>query len=108
VARPLTAKAVATGLAEYAPDVPITFRRLADASEQTIELNLPRRPAKRFDREAAKFGDEAVELDTIAPDKLLALIEDAIVERIDDATWSKKRDYEQSERDLLALTAGAA
>jgi hypothetical protein len=103
------ARNVAKGLAEHAPDVPITFTRLAVTPEQIIEWNLPTREGKRYDPEAAKFGDEAVELDAIPPDKLLALVDDAISAHVDASAWRMEETVEQSERELLErLVPGAA
>jgi hypothetical protein len=95
------ARNVENGLHEHAPEVPITFERLALTSEQTVAWALPKRPAKPTDPEAAKFGDAAVELDAIPPDKLLALVHEAITRHVDHAAWSKEQQYERSEREVL-------
>lgn len=99
------ARAIHRGLVEHAPDVPIRFERLAVTADQIAEWQLPTRPAKRSDPEAAKFGSEAVELDAIPPDKLLELVEDAIETHVDIDAWKIEQHYEQSERQLLERLA---
>src|SRR5262245_33888996 len=70
---------VAHGLSEHAgPNVPIHFERLAVRPEQITEWNLPTRPPKRSDPQAASFHGPAVELDAIPPDVLRQLVSDAI------------------------------
>jgi hypothetical protein len=95
------ARSVERGFAEHVPDVPIGFERIAVTREQIDEWQLPTRPAKRSDPEAAKFGAEAVELDAIPPDRLLGLVEDAIVAHVDVDAWRIEQQYEQSEREVL-------
>jgi hypothetical protein len=70
-------RTIAQNLPKHAPGVPIIFERLAVTEEQVRAWNLPTRPAKKSDPEAAKFGSVAVELDAIPPDRLVALAEDA-------------------------------
>jgi hypothetical protein len=82
------------------------FRRLAVTEEQINEWNLPTRPAKATDPEAHKFRGDAVELDAIPPDKLISLVEDAIVDLIDTDAWEKEQVIEESEREILAAMVG--
>lgn len=103
------ARTIERELPKYAPAVPIYFDRLAVTEEQIEEWSLPRRPAKKSDPEAAKFGEVAVELDAISPDKLIQLVEHAIVEHIDAHAWEVEEQVEREERDgLMALAGGGA
>jgi hypothetical protein len=82
-------------LRRYSDGTPIGFELLAVTDEQIEEWELPTRPAK-------KAGDpDAVELDAISPDKLKALVENAIVSQIDTETWEKEEAVEASERAIL-------
>lgn len=77
-------------------------RLLAVTDEQIRTWNLPTRPAK-------ENADEiAVELDAIPPDRLIALVEDAIIELIDENAWNMEQAYEQSEREILERMIGSA
>jgi hypothetical protein len=82
-------------LPSYAPDTPIHVERLAVTEEQIEEWNLPTRPAKRSDPEAAKWGEIAVELDAIDPDRLIGLVEEAITAHVDDHAWELEQQIEQ-------------
>jgi hypothetical protein len=99
-------RTIARDLPRHAPGVPIVFERLAVTEEQIQDWNLPTRPAKRSDPEAAKFGSTAVELDAIDPDRLMALVEDAITRHVDDHAWQVERAVEEEERDGLRRLAG--
>ena len=101
-------RTVEKGLREYAPDAAIVVERLAVTEEQIEEWQLPTRPAKASDPEAHKFHGEAVELDAIPPDKLIQLVEDAIVGLIDAEAWAKEQAVEASEREVLERMAGIA
>jgi hypothetical protein len=61
------ARTVEQGLVEFAPGVPIEFSLLAVTDYQVGAWQLPSRPAKGSDPEAAKFTGPAVELDAIPP-----------------------------------------
>ena len=95
------ARNVHRGLAEHAPDVPIHFERLAVTRGQITEWELPTRPAKKTDPEAASFGDQAVELDAIPPDLLVELVTNAIEQNVDPDAWR----YEQTIGDLSASSS---
>ena len=99
------ARAVHRELVEHPPEVPISFERLAVTADQIAEWGLQTRPTKRSDPEAAKFRTEAVEVDAIPPDKLLALVEKAIDAPVDAGAWELEKRYEQSERELLGRLA---
>jgi hypothetical protein len=96
------ARNVENGLREHAAGVPISFERLALTPAQVVEWNLPTRPAKRSDPEAASFGAVAVELDAIPPDLLVGLVDAAISRQVDADAWEKEQAVERSEDDLLA------
>jgi hypothetical protein len=102
------ARAVEEGLAEHAPGVPITFELLGVEEYQINLWNLPTRPAKATDPEAHKWGDGAVEFDTIPPDELFALVTDAITARIDEDAWKMQQLVEADEREHLGPLVGAA
>jgi hypothetical protein len=87
-------------LRRYSNDAPITFELLAVTDDQIEEWDLPTRPAKENKHEIA------VELDAIPPDKLIGLVESAIIGHVDADAWSKERVVEKSERDLLLRMAG--
>jgi hypothetical protein len=101
------ARNVAKGLREHAPDVPIHFARLAVTPEQIFAWELPTRPAKRTDPEAAKFGNQAVELDAIPPERLLALVHEAILQHVNEDAWRREQAIEESERAILERVASA-
>jgi hypothetical protein len=95
-------------LPEHAPGVPIEFELLAVTDEQIARWDLPTRPAKKSDPEAAKFTGPAVELDAIPPDKLVEIVESAIVEHIDPHAWQVEQAVEREERAGLLRLAEAA
>jgi len=64
------ARTIERDLSEHAPGVPIHFELLAVTDDQISAWDLPTRPAKASDPEAATFDGRAVELDAIPPDKL--------------------------------------
>jgi hypothetical protein len=101
-------RAVARDLPELAgPGTPIHFERLAVTEEQIDAWDLPTRPAKKSDPEAKRFGDRAVELDAIPPDRLTGLVEDAIEGHIDPHAWNVERAVEREEREGMRLLASA-
>jgi hypothetical protein len=99
------ARAIQTGFERFAPNVPIEFERIAVTREQIAAWALPTRPAKKTDPEAHKFGAEAVELDAIPPDKLIALVNDTIVGLVEPIAWERERAAEESERSILYALA---
>lgn len=102
------ARAIAHDLKQYAPGVPIIVERLAVTPDQIAAWSLPTRPAKRSDPEAASFGDVAVELDAIPPDKLVEIVENAIVAHIDARAWGSQQAIEHEERSIMLRLAGLA
>ena len=101
------ARTIERELPAYAPGTPIHFTRLAVTEEQITTWNLPTRPAKKSDPEAAKFGAEAVELDAIDPDQLKGLVQEAILAHVDPHAWSVEQAVEAEERQGLLALAGA-
>lgn len=95
------ARTIARDLVAHAPDVPIEFHRLAVTEEQIAAWSLPTRPAKTSDPEAAKFGEVAVELDAIPPNKLVALVEGAIRGHVKQHSWHVQQQVEAEERRVL-------
>ena len=88
-------------LLRYSANAPISVTPLAVTPEQISEWRLPTRPAKE------KGEPDAVELDAIPPNKLIELVENAIVENIDENVWRMEQVFEDSEREILAaLTEG--
>jgi hypothetical protein len=65
-------------LREMAPEAEIHFERLAVTPTQIRDWGLPTRPTKLSDSRAKGFGDISVELDAIPPDRLRALVQEAI------------------------------
>lgn len=96
-------------LRAFAPDVPITFKRLAVTPEQIVDLELPTRPTKASDSRARNFIGESVEVDAIPTSILQRLVADAIESHIDPVALHATRVAEASERaGLLALAGGGA
>jgi hypothetical protein len=101
------ARSIAQDLPAFAL-VPIHFERLAVTAEQIEEWDLPTRPAKDSDPQAAQWGDKpAVELDAIPVDQLHQLVEDAITRHINFREWENQQTIEAEEREgLLSLRDG--
>ena len=93
-------------LNEMCPRADIRFERLAINPEQIVEWNLPTRPTKKTDTRAKEFGDQpSCELDTIPPNMLRLIVEDAIKRHMPDWCYGPLMDAEKAERDvLLALS----
>jgi hypothetical protein len=96
-------------LPTHAPEAPIHFERLAVTEDQIYDWDLPTRPAKKTDPEAAKFaaeyGGEAVELDAIDPTQLKGLVEKAILSHVDQHAWTVEKTVEAEERQGLRALA---
>ena len=57
----------------------IIFERLTLTKEQVIAWNLPTRPSKPSDPRSRKFGDgPAAELEALEPNRLRAIVQEAI------------------------------
>jgi hypothetical protein len=102
------AKAIEQELPEYAPGVPISLERLAVTPAQIAAWNLPSRPPKPKNPEAAKWGGKpCVELDAIDPTRLMALVEDAIKRHVDRRQWEIEQAVEAGERQGAARASTA-
>jgi hypothetical protein len=94
-------------LREMAPAAEIHFERLAVTPEQIEAWQLPTRPTTATDSRAKGFGAISVELDAIEPDKLRALVEDAIEDHLPPQQFKVLKAAEDSERTLIRqLVAG--
>jgi len=98
---------VQTKLVEFAPNIEITFERLAVTEQQIIEYNLPTRPTKITDSRAKNFVGESVEVDAIPTNILLPIVEEAITSHINERALEITLMAEQSERQgLYAMANG--
>jgi hypothetical protein len=106
--RPASASHLVRKLEEYAPDVPIFVKRLAVTPKQIATWNLPTRPGKTKDPDARKWGNRPnVELDTIDPARLNALVDHAIRRHVDEHAWEVEQAFETEEREGLRALASA-
>lgn len=86
----------------------VTFARLAVHPEQIREWNLPSRPTKESDTRCRRFyaehgeGVESVELDAVHPDRLRALVREAIEQHVDPYRLAQLRAEEAAARETLA------
>lgn len=84
----------------------LVFERLALTAEQIVEHDLPVRPPKASDARTASFsGPGAVEVEALPIDVLLALVEDAILARIDADALRVAELAEESERAIARRIA---
>ena len=78
------------------------IEKIALTHEQVANLGLPPMPAKtsdpRYDRFAASFGENAVELDALPPDEFERIVRDAITSLIDSTAWSAQAQDAKEER----------
>ena len=88
-------------LCAFAPEVDVTFQRIAVTEAQIDELVLPTRPTKTTDSRAASFAGESVEIDAIETSTLLELVETAITRHIDHDKLDALLAQEDRERDSL-------
>ena len=107
----LSMRATKRKLAEFVNgQVEVEFVRAAVTPEQIAAWDLPTRPTKRKgNRHAKGFRGTSVELDTIDPDRLRALVRACVTRHISKHALRVARVAEESERQLLeALTLKAA
>lgn len=77
----------------------LVFERLALTAEQVEQYELPARPPKASDSRTANFtGKGSVEVEALPVDVLNALVEDAILSRIDEPALRIAEQAEESER----------
>ncbi|WGY04320.1 hypothetical protein QI633_11240 [Nocardioides sp. QY071] len=100
-------KHVQVKLREFAPDVKISFERIAVTEEQISSMGLPTRPTKATDSRAKTFSGESVEVDAIPTRILRDLVDEAITRHIDPVALEATRVFEREERQgLLAMARG--
>jgi len=79
------------------------IEKIALTHEQVADLGLPPMPAKtsdpRYDRFAASYGDNAVELDALPPDEFERIVRDAITSLIDSTAWQAEIERAAEERE---------
>jgi len=77
--------------------------KIALTSDQVHTLGLPPMPAKksdpRYERFAASYGDQAIELDALPPDELERIVSTAIEDLIDPGAWSAEIEKAKQERE---------
>ncbi|MBA7538623.1 hypothetical protein ES705_30900 [subsurface metagenome] len=79
------------------------LEKIALTRAQVSRLGLPPMPAKksdpRYERFAASYGDEVVELDAIPPDELEKIVSAAIEDLIDQDAWNTETERAKQERE---------
>ncbi|MBA7551162.1 hypothetical protein ES705_43698 [subsurface metagenome] len=79
------------------------IEKIALTHEQVSDFGLPPMPAKtsdpRYDRFAASYGDNAVELDALPPDEFERIVRDAITSLIDTTAWNAELKRAAQERE---------
>jgi len=104
------ADTVAAELVRRSSPVEVLVERLAVDREQIDEWELPTRPTKTTDSRARAFvrehGTGSVELDAIPPDRLRALVREAIERHMDPGRLRVMRLAEEQERDVLRSVWG--
>jgi hypothetical protein len=90
-------------LTDLAPDADIHFERIAVTEEQIAEWDLPTRPTKQSDTRAERFGsDVSVELDAIDPNRLRAIVQEAIQRHLPPRRFKALMKAEKRERTTIA------
>ncbi len=102
------ARAIEETLREMAPEAEIHFERLAVTPTQIRDWRLPTRPTKTTDSRAKDFGDVSVELDAIPPNRLRALVQEAIERHLPPEQYRVLKVAEESERRLIGGLVGMA
>lgn len=91
---------VEKSLREYAPGAEIHFEWVAVTPDQIRQWKLPTRPLNRKDSRAKKWqGTECVDLDSVPPNKLRALVEECIQKHIDPHHLDLIHRVERAERE---------
>ena len=79
------------------------LEKIALTSNQVSALGLPPMPAKKpdsqYERLAASYGDEVVELDALPPDELERIVSAAIEDLIDQEAWQAEEAKARQERE---------
>jgi hypothetical protein len=89
-------------LREMAPDADIVFERIAVTEEQITDWDLPTRPTKEKDTRSKNFGNISVELDAIEPNRLRAIVQEAIERHLPADQFEILKVAEQSEREIIS------
>lgn len=89
-------------LRELAPTAEIHFERIAVTPNQIDAWDLPSRPTKQSDSRAKGFGDVSVELDAIDPNRLRAIVNEAIERHLPERAYRILMVAEESERRVLS------
>jgi hypothetical protein len=89
--------------------VKVEFRRISVTDEQIIKYQLPTRPVKMSDTRAKGWEGGCVEIDTLRPSVLKALVEGEITSLIDPRQWDVMQTVERDEREkFMAIWRKAA
>ena len=99
-------KKIEEELKEMAPNADITFERIAVTEEQIDEWDLPTRPTKKSDTRSKAFGDISVELDAIEPNRLRAIVQEAIEYHLPAKQFEVLKAAEESEREIISRLVG--
>ncbi len=86
----------------------VELRELAVTRDQAEDWRLPTRPTKQTDARAAGFDGDSVELDAIPPDRLRALVENAIRGHVDLRQVELVETVEHEEREVIYRLASEA
>jgi hypothetical protein len=79
-------------------EIGINFERIAITRGQIEQFNLPTRPVKETDSRSRTWeGSECVELDSMPPAELRAIVENAIASHIDAHEWEATKKVEAEE-----------
>lgn len=82
----------------------VEVRRIALMEEQVVEWKLPPAPAKLTDSRTANWdGLGQVELDAVAPEKLIELLDGAVAEIFDEKLYAQLLDEEEEEREIFKI-----
>ncbi len=92
-------------LRRLAPNVSLTFERLAVTPDQIIELDLPTRPTKSSDTREKRFKGESVEVDAIPAPVLRQLVASRIEVHVDHDALERLLGIEEAEAETLANIA---
>ncbi len=92
-------------LRRLAPNVSLTFERLAVTPDQIIEFDLPTRPTKSSDTRAKRFKGESVEVDAIPAPALRQLVASRIEAHVDHDALERLLGIEEAEATTLATIA---
>jgi hypothetical protein len=87
---------------EFAPEIDVTFKRVAVTEDQIAAMSLPTRPTKKTNPRSKTFRGESVEVDAIAPAVLRGMVEECITQHIDHDAYTRLMEIEEQERQTLS------